>query len=58
MPDPKESRNTRYDPTETCEKCGGPMTETLWESPDGGHEDYKYTCQKCGFYWWSEGIDA
>lgn len=43
----------------TCRKCrGGPVREQAWESTCGGYEDYKYTCQACGFVWWVDGIDS
>ena len=30
----------------------------LWESNDGGFEDYKYHCRACGKVWWIDGIDS
>lgn len=43
----------------SCRKCkGGPVVEQEWTSSCGGYEDYKYTCQACGFVWWVDGIDS
>jgi hypothetical protein len=41
-----------------CRKCGGPARYQVWESNCGGYEDYKYTCTKCGYVWWIDGLDA
>lgn len=30
----------------------------LWESKDGGFEDYQHECRNCGRRWWVEGIDS
>jgi hypothetical protein len=38
-------------------RCGKPMTRRLWESDDGGHEDYQYTCSD-GHVEWVDGIDS
>lgn len=47
-------------PGVACRKCGetGGVKFKPWESSCGGYEDYKYTCTKCGHYWWIEGSDA
>lgn len=39
-----------------CRKCGA--KELLQESSDDEFEDYKFTCLKCGYSWWEEGIDS
>ncbi len=42
-----------------CRKCDGKnVTSQEWESSDGAHEDYKYTCGDCGYVWWIDGIDS
>jgi uncharacterized protein with PIN domain len=43
-----------------CPKCKSSLTYQMWESLDGGYEDYKYTCsnKECGHYFWIDGIDS
>ena len=39
--------------------CGSNNIEyEVWESSDGGHEDYHYYCMGCGRNWWIDGIDS
>ena len=37
--------------------CGEPVEGRVWESHDGGYEDYQYRC-KAGHVWWVDGIDS
>lgn len=42
-----------------CKKCGdNNLSYQVWESSCGGYEDFKYTCDSCGYYWWVDGIDS
>lgn len=42
-----------------CNKCKNPkVIENKWDSSCGGYEDYKYTCPKCNYIWWVDGIDS
>lgn len=42
-----------------CGKCPSQAVERqVWESSDGGFEDYHYTCKSCGHNWWVDGPDA
>lgn len=42
-----------------CSKCGNTRIEfSVWESYDGGHEDYNYRCLGCGRNWWVDGVDS
>lgn len=43
-----------------CPKChaDGTVTFRVWESSDGGWEDYKYSCSACKKTWWVDGIDS
>ena len=47
-------------PKYDCRKCKA--TESViaegWDSSCGGYEDTKYTCTKCGHYWWVDGPDS
>jgi PHP family Zn ribbon phosphoesterase len=37
--------------------CGAPVKVRVWESSDGGYEDYQYRCE-AGHTWWIDGIDS
>jgi hypothetical protein len=39
-------------------KAVGTIELSVWESSDGGHEDYHYRCTECEKDWWIDGIDA
>ena len=42
-----------------CQKCNSDKIGCrIFEASDGGYEDFKYTCEDCGFAWWVDGIDA
>lgn len=48
---------------EECPKCREKGAKTvmvcqMWESADEAHEDFKYTCPVCSFYYWVDGADA
>jgi len=46
------------DPDFKCRECGSDdVWYIIWESSDGGHEDYKYACHNCNRTWWYEGAD-
>jgi predicted SprT family Zn-dependent metalloprotease len=47
------------DPAFRCAYCGeGDVKYREWESDDGGHEDFLYSCDACNHTWWVEGADA
>lgn len=42
-----------------CRYCGSPFVQfRVWESHDGGYEDYQYQCAECQRVWWVDGIDS
>jgi hypothetical protein len=42
-----------------CRHCHSPHVQVrVWESHDGGYEDYQYTCAECQRVWWVDGIDS
>ena len=41
-----------------CRECGGHVEYRLWESSDGGWEDFQFRCLDCGRVWWVDGIDS
>lgn len=42
-----------------CRKCQAENVKyRVWESSDGGHEDYNFRCFTCGHQWWIDGIDS
>jgi hypothetical protein len=42
-----------------CRHCGSPHVQyRVWESLDGGYEDYQYRCAECQRAWWVDGIDS
>lgn len=38
-------------------ECEAPVQARIWESSDGGYEDYQYRCEK-GHVSWVDGIDS
>ena len=46
-------------PVAKCPKCWEfAVYYKIFESNCGGFEDAKYTCAKCGHYWWIDGPDS
>lgn len=42
-----------------CPTCKSPHVQyRVWESKDGGYEDYQYKCAECRRVWWLDGIDS
>lgn len=42
-----------------CRFCNSPHVHyRVWESHDGGYEDYQYKCGECQRVWWVDGIDS
>lgn len=42
-----------------CRHCDSPHVQyRVWESHDGGYEDYQYKCAECQRVWWVDGIDS
>jgi hypothetical protein len=42
-----------------CRYCESPHVQCrVWESKDGGYEDYQYKCAECQRVWWVDGIDS
>jgi len=37
--------------------CGAVVQYRVWESNDGGYEDYQFRCAN-GHTWWIDGIDS
>lgn len=49
-----------WNPSQTpCRHCSSPHVQyRVWESSDGGYEDYQYRCAECQRTWWIDGIDS
>ena len=42
-----------------CDKCGKHTVYVkVWTSSCGGYDDYKITCENCGYIYWVDGPDA
>ncbi len=45
--------------SQPCRHCRHePVMYRVWESSDGGYEDYQYQCSLCKRIWWIDGIDS
>lgn len=57
--DDSEGEFAEWKPSDDpCRKCGGHVVYRVWESHDGGYEDYQYHCEDCDRTWWVDGIDS